>query len=72
MEGTGECPVYEVVRHGPAPSEPDLWLLALREQDLKQVELHLREQIVGARSKPANRYPSREPVCVPHLTAEIR
>ena len=42
-EWTGECPVYEVVRHGPAPSEPDLRLLALREQDLKQVELRLRE-----------------------------
>ena len=42
-EGTGGCPVYEVVRHGPAPSEADLGLLALREQDLKQVELRLRE-----------------------------
>ena len=28
-EGTGECLVYEVVRHGPAPSEPDLRLLDL-------------------------------------------
>ena len=43
LRGPGECPVYEVVRHGPASSEPDLRLLALREQDLKQVELHLRE-----------------------------
>lgn len=40
-EGTGECLVYEVVRHGPAPSEPDLRLLALREQELKQVKLRL-------------------------------
>ena len=42
-EGTGEYPVYEVVRHRPAPSEPDLGLLALREQGLRQVELRLRE-----------------------------
>ena len=42
-EETGEYPAYEVVRLGPAPSEPDLRLLTLREQDLKQVELRLRE-----------------------------
>ena len=42
-EWTGEYPVYDVFRHGPAPSEPELRLLALREQDLKQVELRLRE-----------------------------
>ena len=41
-ERTREHSVYEVVHYGPAPSKPDLRLLALREQDLKQVELHLR------------------------------
>ena len=42
-EGTGEYLVCEVVRHGPAPSEPDLRLLALREQELKHVKLRLLE-----------------------------
>ena len=42
-EWTGEYPVYDVFRHGPAPSEPDLRLLDLWEQDLKQVELRLRD-----------------------------
>ena len=40
---TGEYTVSEVVHHGPAPIEPELPVLDLREQDLKQVELHLRE-----------------------------
>lgn len=42
-EGTAEYPLHEVVRHSPAPSEPDLTVSAVQEQDLKQVELHLRE-----------------------------
>ena len=42
-EETGKYPVSEVVHHGPAPIEPELPVLDLREQDLKQVELHLRE-----------------------------
>lgn len=42
-EGTGEYPVPQVVYHGPAPIEPELRLLDVREQDLEQAELHLRE-----------------------------
>ena len=42
-EEAGELPVSEVVHQSPAPIEPELPVLDLREQDLKQVELHLRE-----------------------------
>ena len=42
-EGTGVYLSPEVVHPGPAPIEPDLRLIDLREQDLKQVESHLRE-----------------------------
>ena len=42
-ERTGEYPAPEVVRHSPTPSEPDLTVSAVQEQDLKEAELHLRE-----------------------------
>ena len=42
-EETGEYSVSQVVHHGPAPIEPELHVLDLREQDLKQVESHLSE-----------------------------
>ena len=42
-EGTEEYLVHEVVGDSPAPSEPDLTVSAVQDQDLKEAELHLRE-----------------------------
>ncbi len=42
-EETGKYPVSEVGHHGPDPTEPDLTVHDLSEQDLRQAESHLRE-----------------------------
>ena len=42
-DGTAEHPAVEVVHHGPALVEPDVHVLDLHEENLKQVETHLRE-----------------------------